>query len=621
MRGVRVLQAIFHRGVASVAAFAIVLASVAAPLRAQSPAAVTPGVQAMTRAGYEACQAQDETAFRMAIETITIGALERGVAGLDLKGLVSEEWRRGDLDHLIAKEVDRAIEAVKDESSIGRLLESIVNPETARQLATPVAERVYRSDAMKGAMESLAVGVGRELGKRIEIATQASGRPAADCIEAFLGPRYGATIAKLVASEAGREFAVDPAKATAEVTPGSVALEGSGVIAGAVILIVRRQLATLANRIAQRLIGVALGRVASSVVSGVGVVLIAKDIWDFRHGVMPIIAEEMKSAATRETVQIELARTIGEQVGEHVKEIAARTSTRVIEIWHEFRRAHGKVLDLADRDAAFRHLLDTVRPERLARLDEAVALILTSEGEAAVARRLTDGTLQAAIERIPEAAFQIARDLRSLELGFAWHALAGDLLPRVVEDEVHRRNQPAAFTRASLARLLGLGDRLAAGRLAALDAGPREVMLELADRDLRTLARALNEPELKALAGYLGGLDGALAKGLAQTVAARPEVMLLLAPDGVRAAVLASRDKAAALAMLLRSEGQFDWSRVLDDVALARAGQVEPRLLLTRHPLPSLLAGFGCLLLLSLAWRMLFGRRGRSPAATPDAAA
>ncbi|MFM9938829.1 MAG: hypothetical protein ACKVP7_04960 [Hyphomicrobiaceae bacterium] len=611
MRDFRVLQTIFHRGIASVAALGLTLASVVAPLRAQSPASGGPLAPTVTRAGYEACQAQDEAIFRRAIETVTVGALERGVAGLDLKGLVSEEWRRAELDRLIGREVDRAIEAVKEESSFGRLLESIVNPETARQLATPVAERVYRSEAMKGAMENLAIGVGREIGKRIELATVDSGRPAALCIEAFLGPRYGATIAKLVASEAGREFAIDPAKATAEVTPGSIALEGSGVIAGAVILIVRRQLATLTNRLAQRLVGVALGRVASTVVSGVGVVLIAKDIWDFRHGVMPIIAEEMKSPATRETVQVELARTIGEQVGEHVKEIGARTSERVIEIWHEFRRAHGKVLEIADRDPAFKHLLDTVRPDRLPRLDEAVALILASEGEAAITRRLADGTLNAAIERIPEAAFQIARDLRSLELGFAWHALAGDLVGRVAEDELHRRNKPAAFTRAALSRLLGLNDRQAAGRLAALDAGPRDVMLELSARDLRTLARALSEPELNSLSGYVGALEGEIAKRLVQTVVTRPEAMLLLAPDGVRAAVLASRDKAAALAMLLRAEGQFDWSRVLEDVALARHGAIEPRLILTRHPLPSLLAGIGGLMLLSLVWRMLFGRRGR----------
>ncbi|NOT71735.1 MAG: hypothetical protein HOP09_10800 [Hyphomicrobium sp.] len=44
-----------------------------------------------------------------------------------------------------------------------------------------------------------------------------------------------------------------------------------------------------------------------------------------------------------------MAKTIQEQIGEHTKEIAAKTAERVAEIWQEFRRAHVKVLDLAER--------------------------------------------------------------------------------------------------------------------------------------------------------------------------------------------------------------------------------------------------------------------------------
>lgn len=600
----------------------VTIVSLLAPLSA--PLAQTAGGEPIatspSRAGFEACQAQDDVSFRRAVEAITIGAMERGTTGLDLKGLVSEEWRRGGIDQLIAKEVDLAIEAVKQESSFGRLIESIVNPETARQLATPVAERVYRSDAIKAAMEQLAVGIGREIGKRIEVATADAGRPAAQCIETYLGPRYGATVARVVATEAGRDFLIDPTKATADVGTGRVVIEGSGALAGTVILIVRRQLATLANRIAQRLIGVALGRVASTVVSGVGVVLIAKDIWDFRHGVMPIIADEMKSPATRETVQAELARTIGEQVGEHVKDIGARTAERIVDIWHEFRRAHAKVLEIAERDPAFKGLLDTVRPERLARLDEAVALILASEGEGAIPRRLADGSLIAAVEKIPEPAFQIARDLRSLDKGLVWAALAGDQTERVLADELHRRNRPEAFTRASLMRLLRLEDRLAASRLAELDPGPREALLELADRELRGLARALEPVELRSLSGYLGALDPELRSTLVAVLGARPETMKLLAPDGVREAVLRSKDRGAALKMLLRAEGDLDWTNVQRDVDLVRLGQIEPRLLLTRHPIPSAMAGAGLLLILALLRRMLFGRRRHRAGGDPAAA-
>ena len=121
------------------------------------------------------------------------------------------------------------------------------------------------------------------------------------------------------------------------------------------------------------------------VAGGVGLVLIAKDIWDFRHGVLPIIATEMKSKETKDKVREELAKSIAEQIDDSIKEICDKTAERVVEIWLEFRRAHAKVVELADRQEGFKRFLDTVKPDDLPRLDEVVALVLASEGEAGVA--------------------------------------------------------------------------------------------------------------------------------------------------------------------------------------------------------------------------------------------
>lgn len=611
----------FRQSVSVVAAAAVTLASVSGPLRAQSGPGPVTGFGGLSRSHYEACQTQDEMTFERAVEAVTIEALERGTADLDFKGLVSEEWRRARIDEIVNREVDTAVEAVRAETSFARLMESIINPETAREIATPVAERVYRSEAMKQAMEQLAAGVGRELGRRIEIAAASAGRPAATCIEAFLGSRYGSSVAKVVSNDALRAFGINPETAAANVTPGSVAVEGSGVLAGAVIVIVRRELATLANRILQRLLGIALGRVASSVIGGIGLVLIAKDVWDFRHGVMPIIADEMKSPATREKVQVELVRSIREQIGSETRHIGQRSAERVVEIWQEFRRAHQKVLELAEVNPAFKRVLETVRPERLRRLDEVVALILADPAGKSVEARLADGTLQKVVESFDDPAFQVARDLRSLDSGFAWQALAGDLLPRVVEEELHRRNRADAFTRHALTRLLALADRPTAGRLAALDPVARDALLELPGSDVRSLARGLSDAELQSLAGYIRALDKPIASRLLQVVAARPSAMQILAPDGVREAALRSRDPAVAIELLLRPDGVFEFSRVLEDVMLVRDGRVEARVLVARHPVPLGLAVFGGLLVLSLVWRMLFGRRRPTPSRPDNAAA
>ena len=138
----------------------------------------------------------------------------------------------------------------------------------------------------------------------------------------------------------GSDLGVDPSKGSGDVSAGAVLKQSGGGIAGATILVVRRQMANLATRVGQRLVGSVLSRLVSVAAGGIGLVLIAKDIWEFRNGVLPIIASEMKSKATKEKVQDEIATTISEQINEHVKEIAVASADHVVEVWQSFKRAH-----------------------------------------------------------------------------------------------------------------------------------------------------------------------------------------------------------------------------------------------------------------------------------------
>ena len=82
-------------------------------------------------------------------------------------------------------------------------------------------------------------------------------------MQAFLGRRYGATVAGVVSADTGREYGIDPAKGGAQVTTGQMLVEGKEGIAGAVVLVVRRQLSSMAARIGQRVIGSVLSRLVS----------------------------------------------------------------------------------------------------------------------------------------------------------------------------------------------------------------------------------------------------------------------------------------------------------------------------------------------------------------------
>jgi hypothetical protein len=605
---------LIHRGVSSripraavslIACAALVFQTTVAPVLAQT----------LTRAEYEACQARDEASFRSAIETLTQRALQTGLKKVDYAGAVSDEWRKANFDDVLDKRVDAIVADVTTETSLWERSRSLFNQEKAKELATSVAERVYRSDEVKTGLETITAGVARGVGSSILLATSDAAEPSLECLKAFLGPRYGSTVARVVADDAKREFQIDPAKAGANIGAGSVLAEGGGGLAGAVILVVRRQLANIASRIGQRIVGSILGRLVSVVAGGIGVVLIAKDIWEFRNGVLPIVATEMKAKATKDLVKAELSKAISEQINEHTREIASTTADRVIEIWREFRRGHAKVIELVERNAQFRAFVDTLKPGDLARLDEVVALLLSGEGEAGVVRRLGDGSLVHAVTKLPAVGMEIARELASLEKGLQWSALAVDALPFVTELGLHKRLSPADVTGAQLRRLIALDDRTATTRLAGIPRSARDTLMELPDRELKALARALGEPELQSLSSYLTGLEPQARDRVMKSIAAAPPRMQALAPSRVREAILASRDQLAAVSMMLSSDQGLDVKVFKDDLLLVYDGRVSPILLVDKHPAG--LGGIvvGLLMLLLVARRLVFGRRGKVVAA------
>jgi hypothetical protein len=366
----------------------------------------------------------------------------------------------------------------------------------------------------------------------------------------------------------------------------------------------------MAARVGQRIAGSILARLVSVVAGGIGLVLIAKDIWDLRNGVLPIIAEEMKSKETKEKVKEELAAGISEQINQHLHEIAAKSAERIVEIWQGFRHAHAQVLDLAERKPGFRAFVDGTRPDQLARLDEVTALVLGAEGEAGVLRRLDDGTLNEAVRVLPEPAMDIARTSRSVDTALKWSDLAAGNLDKVIEFEIYRRAGPGDFTRASLSGLLALDDRLAISRLASVNREARERLLELDTAELKRLARSLTEAELSTLASYLTGLEPAPRERVLRTVAENPARMQVLASARVRDAVISSRDQSAAVELLLRDGSRIE-TAILDTKA-AWDGRVSPLLIWEKHPMLVVGALILALMVLLFLRRLFFAGRVRT---------
>jgi hypothetical protein len=574
--------------------------------------------EAISRADYDACQARDDAGLRSAVVTIATDAITNGTKSIDYKALVADQWRAKNLDQVIDSQVDAAIQAVTSETSWSDRLQSLADSEKSQQLATTVAERVYRSDAVKTAIEDLAAGVAKEVGKTIEFASSDATGPLLDCLKAFVGPRYGGAVVDALAGDAGKDVAIDPKKASNGVSAGSVLQQSSGGLAGATILIVRRQLATIAARVGQRIVGSVLSRLVSVVAGGVGLVLIAKDLWEFRNGVLPIIATEMKAPGTKDKVREELASTLAEQMNEHVKEIASAAADHVIDVWQTFKRAHALVLRIADENGEFRKFLDGVKPEALPRLDEVVALLVASEGEGAILKRLQDGSLNAAVHLMPDKGLDIARDTKSVAVALDWTALAGDRLDSVADYELQRRIAPKDLTNASLERILSLNDRTAIIRIASVSPEARDALFSLSAGDLNALLKALSEDQLRSLAGYLKGLQQGPRDKVLKAVAADPAKMQILASSRVRERIIASSDQAAAADMMLEPASGLSPRAFADDAKLVWEGRVAPLLLWDKHP--QSLAVAGLVALIFLAWLARLFRPRRAPRASAPGA-
>ena len=326
-----------------------------------------------------------------------------------------------------------------------------------------------------------------------------------------------------------------------------------------------------------------LGRLVAVVAGGVGLVLIAKDIWDLRNGVLPIIASEMKSDASHQKIREELAMVLKTQLNEQTKTLSAQTADKVVGIWQEFRRVHAKVVELAGKHQRFKAFLDSIGRNDMPKLDRVAAIVLVNEVEAGILKRLDDGTLDQAVKNFNGDALQIAEDTNSLADSFGWINLTDAKLKPVLDNELHRRARPDAFTKAGLNKILALEDRMVIIRLTELTREARDPLIDLEPDRLKTLAKTLDSSELASLSRYMTGLKPAARLRILNAVASDSVQFRKISSAGIREAILRSDDQLAAVALMLRAGGLTAVSLIPEDIELALEGRIQPWLIWEKH--------------------------------------
>ncbi len=557
----------------------------------------------------EECRDLADDDVRAKIRSITEDALKEELARLDYRAFVDASWREARLGSRIDASIDKAIEAVRADTTWLERVYSNVSPETAQRIATAVAERTYGSQDFKTALGELSASVGKEIGARVERSAGTLSSPVITCVQSALQNRYGGAIASVFATETQRTVNTDAA-GRVQIDATDLAIQSGATISGLILVVTRRVIARMVTSASTRIAGAVATRIVSLFAGGAGLALIAYDIYRAGDGVFPIIAERMKSDEAKDLIKQEIVKSLSTEVSKELAAIGSETADTIYRLWLDFRQKYNALLALGDKSPAFSAFLKERTIEQLQPLGRIVEIVTASEGEEGVLSRLADGSLSRALSELGEPGLTIASDQGSLEEALAWRRLAGSDIGKVADFGLHRLLKPADLSAQQLARLLGLGEKGAIMRIAGLNADARNLLLDLPADQLKTVAGRFSAPELAAFADYQKRLTPAAARRVTEAVGQKPAVMQSLAREGVRNGIVRSEDQLAALDMLLRQAGPVpDFERFYLDFRSVAEGRVDYRVFWERYTVLIIACLVVGLILIIMVKRLIFGPR------------
>ncbi len=569
---------------------------------AQSPAVVT----------IDECRNLSDTDVRDRIREVASTSLKTELTAINYSALVSTYWAKADVNVRIDREIDAAVALVRSDTTWADRAYSTVSQSTAARYATAVADKAYNSAGFKDALNEVATGVAREAGAQIEKATARISNPIIACVQTALQSRYGGAIAQVFAQESQKNLDANAEQPPVKIETSDLVANNAASISGMVLVVTRRVIGKVVQSVGTRIAGVVASRIVSSIAGLVGIALIAKDIYEAGDGVFPIIDERMKSDETKLLIKDEIGKTIQADISQQVGTIAQETSERLYSVWLDFKQKYNRLLLLSEKNPAFGEFLKDRRLDQLGKLGQIVDIIYGTKGEKAVLDGVANGSLNRALLDLTDDGLVIAEEQKSVDNALRWTALAGRDLPRVVDLGVYRWLPLEGLTAATLQKILSINDRIAVARIANLDPQARELILSLPADQMRDFARRLNDRQLAAFADFERNLEPNAARRLLRAVADDPTVMQELTVEGLRDAILRSRDQIAALNMIIHDDASltsfFNYTRILKDVGLVKNGAVSFRVFWERYWAAVLLAGFLLLVFLSWLRRLLFGR-------------
>ena len=457
------------------------------------------------------CEEVEEELLLSDLNRITSSVLERNRSGLDLAGIVEENWTELDLDNVVDNAVDEATQRVREERGTLDRIFSGWSEEKAAEFAEAIANQAFDSPEFRTAIDSLSSAIVDDLTVEIHLMTVKSASSAFLCVQEFIGAKF---------SDVMSEVLEDSTKAWLEsLEIGNIEGETDFVDLGDRTLsfvgigaIVGTQIAhAIARRVAQGILGKVvtriLGRAASAAVPVAGWViggaLIIYDVYQAWNGSLPQIQDDLKSEDVKQTIRSEIVSVVDQELANSMPGISQSVTIEIYRRWRSFLQDFEHVLRLAESNEEFRLLLEDVTPGQVDKLSELVEVTVDVLGTEWLNRLISSGEFKLIFD-LPRASFKILRDTADPGLVLRWAKVADVRIVSVAETELYKYASPEMVgDRETLEKILALEDTLLMQELMQKGVGEREALLGLPTAQTKWILSELSSSQTDWVISYV----------------------------------------------------------------------------------------------------------------------
>ena len=431
---------------------------------------------------------------------------------INFEAIVNRQWHYLNLDSAMDSEIDRAVDAISDNTNLINKFKSSWSSSKTEELTNQVTEIAFNSPTLKSKFNQVSQNVASEISDQLELASAKSSSYAIDCLQKFVSKQYSQTFVDIFSQKINASVPdSQESNVSLESNIQLINLHKFGFAGGAILALSitgKRIAKTISTRIFSQIGERILGRIGSTVIpfvgETVGALMIANDIYQSLDGALPEIKKSLKSPEVKQIFKEKITNTVQEQIRAESPQIARELSNDIYAKWLDFQKDYRETLSLAEELPQFKSIL--AKTTDLSKISLLLDTTLNNTGRSQLVTSIQDGTFEQALS-LPEISYKILENTHSLPVIVEWANLAGNQIKDVVELEIYKNLSPQDLDRQLLIEIISLQDSMAIAKISLLDTDSIRKLLTISKHNLLSLADKLTADDLQKLAGYLGDLE------------------------------------------------------------------------------------------------------------------